>query len=117
MADRPDGARPLDVITIGRSSIDLYGQQIGPTLEDVVSFAKSVGAHIGRRAYQHAAPDRARQGTSLPPRQRDHDSSSGPSHLEKPPAGSILLGGGHSMQAGYGVSMRGSWHRSGSAVA
>ncbi|WP_413206390.1 bifunctional 5-dehydro-2-deoxygluconokinase/5-dehydro-2-deoxyphosphogluconate aldolase [Rhodospirillum sp. A1_3_36] len=33
----------LDVITIGRSSVDLYGQQIGNRLEDVGSFAKSVG--------------------------------------------------------------------------
>ncbi len=33
----------LDVITIGRSSVDLYGQQIGSRLEDVTSFAKSVG--------------------------------------------------------------------------
>ena len=35
--------RVLDVITIGRSSVDLYGQQIGSRLEDVSSFAKSVG--------------------------------------------------------------------------
>jgi 5-dehydro-2-deoxygluconokinase len=34
----------LDVITIGRSSVDLYGQQIGGRLEDMGSFAKSVGA-------------------------------------------------------------------------
>jgi 5-dehydro-2-deoxygluconokinase len=33
----------LDVITIGRASVDLYGQQIGTRLEDVASFAKSVG--------------------------------------------------------------------------
>lgn len=33
----------LDVVTIGRSSVDLYGQQIGGTLENVASFAKSVG--------------------------------------------------------------------------
>lgn len=33
----------LDVITIGRCSVDLYGQQIGSRLEDVTSFAKSVG--------------------------------------------------------------------------
>ena len=33
----------LDVIAIGRSSVDLYGQQIGSRLEDVTSFAKSVG--------------------------------------------------------------------------
>ncbi|MGO4439704.1 bifunctional 5-dehydro-2-deoxygluconokinase/5-dehydro-2-deoxyphosphogluconate aldolase [Rhizobium sp. RAF56] len=36
-------ARTLDVITIGRSSVDLYGQQIGSRLEDIASFAKSVG--------------------------------------------------------------------------
>lgn len=35
--------RPLDVITIGRASVDLYGQQIGTRLEDIASFAKSVG--------------------------------------------------------------------------
>ena len=34
---------PLDVITIGRASVDLYGQQIGTRLEDIGSFAKSVG--------------------------------------------------------------------------
>jgi 5-dehydro-2-deoxygluconokinase len=33
----------LDVITIGRVSVDLYGQQIGSRLEDIQSFAKSVG--------------------------------------------------------------------------
>ncbi len=33
----------LDVITIGRASVDLYGQQVGTRLEDVASFAKSVG--------------------------------------------------------------------------
>jgi 5-dehydro-2-deoxygluconokinase len=38
-----DAARPLDIITIGRASVDLYGQQIGTRLEDVASFAKSVG--------------------------------------------------------------------------
>lgn len=40
-----DAARParLDVITIGRASVDLYGQQIGSRLEDIASFAKSVG--------------------------------------------------------------------------
>jgi len=42
----PNEASPapaLDVITIGRASVDLYGQQIGTRLEDVGSFAKSVG--------------------------------------------------------------------------
>jgi 5-dehydro-2-deoxygluconokinase len=35
--------KTLDVITIGRSSVDLYGQQSGSRLEDIASFAKSVG--------------------------------------------------------------------------
>ncbi|MCC2690483.1 MAG: hypothetical protein K0S21_3286, partial [Rhizobiaceae bacterium] len=38
-----EDAKQLDVITIGRSSVDLYGQQIGSRLEDIASFAKSVG--------------------------------------------------------------------------
>jgi hypothetical protein len=33
----------LDLITVGRSSVDLYGQQIGGRLEDMASFAKYVG--------------------------------------------------------------------------
>ena len=33
----------LDVIAIGRSSVDLYGQQIGGRLEDMASFSKAVG--------------------------------------------------------------------------
>jgi 5-dehydro-2-deoxygluconokinase len=33
----------LDVVTIGRSSVDLYGQQIGTRLEDMASFSKAVG--------------------------------------------------------------------------
>src|SRR5215211_3016006 len=33
----------LDVITIGRSSVDLYGQQVGGALEDMASFSKAVG--------------------------------------------------------------------------
>jgi 5-dehydro-2-deoxygluconokinase len=36
-------APSLDVITIGRSSVDLYGQQIGGRLEDMASFSKAVG--------------------------------------------------------------------------
>lgn len=35
--------KDLDVITIGRSSVDLYGQQIGGRLEDMATLAKSVG--------------------------------------------------------------------------
>ncbi|RDE08334.1 bifunctional 5-dehydro-2-deoxygluconokinase/5-dehydro-2-deoxyphosphogluconate aldolase [Pelagibacterium lacus] len=38
-----ESGNQLDVITIGRASVDLYGQQIGSRLEDVASFAKSVG--------------------------------------------------------------------------
>jgi 5-dehydro-2-deoxygluconokinase len=33
----------LDLIAIGRVSVDLYGQQIGSRLEDVSTFAKAVG--------------------------------------------------------------------------
>ena len=33
----------LDVITIGRSSVDLYGAQIGGRLEDMASFKKYIG--------------------------------------------------------------------------
>ena len=35
--------KPLDVITIGRSSVDLYGVQIGGRLEDMASFRKYIG--------------------------------------------------------------------------
>lgn len=34
---------PLDIVTIGRSSVDLYGEQVGGRLEDMQSFAKYVG--------------------------------------------------------------------------
>src|SRR4051812_19093803 len=33
----------LDVVTIGRSSVDLYGQQVGGRLEDMATFVKAVG--------------------------------------------------------------------------
>jgi 5-dehydro-2-deoxygluconokinase len=36
-------AATLDVVTIGRSSVDLYGQQIGGRLEDMGTFSKAVG--------------------------------------------------------------------------
>jgi len=36
-------AKLLDLITVGRSSVDLYGQQVGGRLEDMSSFAKSLG--------------------------------------------------------------------------
>ncbi len=43
MASAPGALPTLDVITMGRCSVDLYGQQIGSRLEDIASFAKSVG--------------------------------------------------------------------------
>jgi len=42
MAERAGTGR-LDIVTIGRCSVDLYGQQVGSRLEDVASFAKSIG--------------------------------------------------------------------------
>jgi 5-dehydro-2-deoxygluconokinase len=36
-------APTLDVICIGRSSVDLYGAQVGGRLEDMASFSKAVG--------------------------------------------------------------------------
>ena len=36
-------SKSLDLITIGRSCVDLYGQQVGGRLEDMMSFAKYVG--------------------------------------------------------------------------
>ena len=33
----------LDIITIGRSSVDLYGVQVGGRLEDMATFSKAVG--------------------------------------------------------------------------
>lgn len=35
--------KKLDVITMGRSSVDLYGRQVGGLLEDMASFEKYVG--------------------------------------------------------------------------
>lgn len=35
--------KTLDLIAVGRSSVDLYGEQIGGRLEDMASFAKYVG--------------------------------------------------------------------------
>jgi 5-dehydro-2-deoxygluconokinase len=35
--------KPLDLITIGRSSVDLYGAQVGGRLEDMGSFEKYIG--------------------------------------------------------------------------
>ena len=38
-----NGELPLELITLGRSSVDLYGEQVGAHLEDMGSFAKYVG--------------------------------------------------------------------------
>ena len=35
--------KSVDLVAIGRSSVDLYGQQIGGRLEDMASFAKYIG--------------------------------------------------------------------------
>lgn len=35
--------KKLDLVTIGRSSVDLYGAQIGGRLEDMGSFQKYIG--------------------------------------------------------------------------
>ena len=43
MASGTGSKAALDVITVGRCSVDLYGQQIASRLEDIASFAKSVG--------------------------------------------------------------------------
>ncbi len=43
MTDGATVPKTLDLISIGRASVDLYGQQIGSRLEDIGSFAKSVG--------------------------------------------------------------------------
>jgi len=39
----PIGGRSLDLLTVGRSSVDLYGEQVGGRLEEMASFAKYVG--------------------------------------------------------------------------
>ncbi|MEL5879136.1 5-dehydro-2-deoxygluconokinase [Cereibacter sphaeroides] len=43
MGRRVGMGKTLDVITIGRSSVDLYGTQVGGRLEDMGSFAKYIG--------------------------------------------------------------------------
>src|SRR5208282_2774263 len=40
-ADADDSG--LDLIALGRSSVDLYGEQVGGRLEDMGSFAKYIG--------------------------------------------------------------------------
>jgi len=41
--DRAGEDKSIDLLAIGRSSIDLYGEQVGGRLEDMGSFAKYVG--------------------------------------------------------------------------
>ena len=59
--DRPDPqAEPLDVLTFGRSGVDIYPLQVGVGLEDVQTFGKFLGgttanvavaaARLGRKA-------------------------------------------------------------------
>jgi 5-dehydro-2-deoxygluconokinase len=43
MTGAAERTKSLDVICIGRSSVDLYGEQVGGRLEDMASFAKYVG--------------------------------------------------------------------------
>lgn len=43
MTDKNGREWSLDLITVGRSSVDLYGEQTGGRLEDMTSFAKYVG--------------------------------------------------------------------------
>ncbi|WP_246658007.1 bifunctional 5-dehydro-2-deoxygluconokinase/5-dehydro-2-deoxyphosphogluconate aldolase [Afipia massiliensis] len=42
MMKAPSG-RALDIVTLGRAAVDLYGEQIGGRLEDMTSFAKYLG--------------------------------------------------------------------------
>lgn len=42
MMKTPSG-RSLDIVTLGRAAVDLYGEQIGGRLEDMTSFAKYLG--------------------------------------------------------------------------
>lgn len=35
--------RVLDLVCMGRTSVDLYGEQVGAKLEDVQSFRKYIG--------------------------------------------------------------------------
>ena len=68
-------AHDLDVITIGRSSVDLYGQQIGGRLEDM-ALLRQVGRRLPR---QH----RHRRGAARPasrPHHRRRRRADGPLH-------------------------------------
>nr|WP_156631256.1 5-dehydro-2-deoxygluconokinase [Agrobacterium vitis] len=43
VASKEESVPKLDLITIGRSSVDLYGAQVGGRLEDMASFNKYIG--------------------------------------------------------------------------
>jgi 5-dehydro-2-deoxygluconokinase len=43
--------KTLDIICLGRAAVDLYGQQIGSTLEEMGSFAKYLGGSSANIAY------------------------------------------------------------------
>jgi 5-dehydro-2-deoxygluconokinase len=72
----PPSSPVLDVISIGRSSVDLYGQQIGGRLEDMASFSKAVGgcpaniaigtARLGRRSGLITRGGDAHRGRGIP---------------------------------------------------
>ena len=47
--------KTLDLITIGRSSVDLYGEQIGGRLEDMGSFSKYIGGSPDQHRLRHGA--------------------------------------------------------------
>ena len=68
----------LDVITIGRASVDLYGQQIGTRLEDVGSFAKSVTSAPIPPAMQLSASSAARSAAASSSSPTSPSSSSRP---------------------------------------
>ena len=45
--------KTLDVITIGRSIVDLYGAPVGGRLEDMGSFNKYIGGSPTNMALRH----------------------------------------------------------------
>ena len=45
-----DADKALDVICMGRAAVDLYGAQIGETLEDMSSFRKYLGGSSANMA-------------------------------------------------------------------
>ena len=66
---------PLDVITIGRASVDLYGQQIGSRLEDIDEF-RQVGRRLPGQHFRRHRAARPALGAAHPRRRR----ADGPLH-------------------------------------